>query len=273
MEKQNPIVSIIMPAYNQARYVEEAIQSVLSQTYNNWELIIVDDGSPDNVKEVASKYTDSETRIKFYHTDNHGPSAARNFGVKMSSGEFILPFDADDKIAPEYLEKCIREFREKPSTDLVYCRWQFFGDTRYTPELRYSGYRELLANNSIFCSAMYRRKDFDRVGGYDESIPFGLEDWEFWIRMLDAESEVTQLPDILFFYRRRKVSRSQKADIPDKSKVTMQHIYAHNREKYEANYPDMLSELNELYYLRRRMEKWKHRSLFSRLWYAVRGKI
>ncbi|MBD5204445.1 MAG: glycosyltransferase family 2 protein [Bacteroidales bacterium] len=266
-----PLVSIIMPAYNQARYVGEAIESVLRQSYPYWELVIVDDGSPDNVADIVKGYGDN--RIQFYHTDNHGVSAARNFGIRHSHGSYILPLDADDKIAPTYVESCVNSFLSDPTITLVYCKWKWFGKAHHTPALEYKGYRSLLCENSIFCSAMFKREDFESTVGYDENIPYGYEDWEFWIRMLDGKSKVVQLQETLFYYRRTASSRSLSADIPERNRITMRYIYHHNREKYDKYFPDILTDLNELAYLRRRTEKWKHRSLASRLWKAIRAEL
>lgn len=133
-----PLVSVIMPAYGQAEYIAESLDSVIRQTYGNWEVIVVDDGSPDNVAGIVEAYSVSDSRIKFFHTENRGVSAARNFAVRQTSGEYILPLDADDTIEPTYLEKCVARFVEYPETDVVYCMWRFFGETTETPKLKYN---------------------------------------------------------------------------------------------------------------------------------------
>ena len=130
-----PLVSVLMPAYRQAEYIEEALDSLLKQTYTNWEVAIVDDGSPDNVAETVRKYTEKDSRIKFYHTENHGVSAARNYAASQTSGEFILPLDADDTFEPGYMEACVATFRENPDLKLVYCQWNMFGDVKKTPDI------------------------------------------------------------------------------------------------------------------------------------------
>ena len=109
-----PLVSIIMPAYKQAEYVAEALDSVTKQSYSNWEVIVVDDGSPDNVAEIVEKFARADKRIKFLHTGNKGVSAARNRAVAESSGCYILPLDADDTIEPSYIEKCVKRFLDSP---------------------------------------------------------------------------------------------------------------------------------------------------------------
>lgn len=208
MAIQSSLVSIIMPAFKQAEFIEDSIESVKGQTYKNWELIIVDDGSPDNVMEIAEKYVKQDTRIKFYHTENQGVSGARNFGIKKSSGEFLIPLDADDKIHKDYIKTCVDRFLKFPETTLVYSKWKMFGHQNHHSNLKYKDYKSLLVQNSIFNGAMFRRSDFEQTDGYDENMKQALEDWEFLIRLLKSESVVYQIPKTYFFYRIKPVSRN-----------------------------------------------------------------
>src|SRR4051812_308036 len=107
----NPEVSIIMPCYKQAAYLPDALDSVLAQTFANWECIVISDGSPDNVAEIAGEYTQKKDRIRFYATENGGVSVARNFGIARAKGKYILPLDADDKISPNYVEVCLKTIK------------------------------------------------------------------------------------------------------------------------------------------------------------------
>ena len=268
----SPLVSVIMPAYKQADYIADALESLIRQTYHNWEVAIVDDGSPDNVAEIAKIYCDKDPRIRFYHTDNHGVSGARNFAAANTSGEFIIPLDADDTFEPEYLEKCVAEFRRRPNLKLVYCQWQMFGAKHKSPELQYKGYADLLVVNTIFCSAMYRRTDFNRIGGYDTNIPFGFEDWDFWISLLDADAEVCQLQEKLFNYRIKKRSRNIEVNIEENKKITLQYIYRKHHTAYLEAFPDMIYRLQRLRSFQRHAEKWKRKSFPYRLWHAIKGK-
>lgn len=259
MENQ-PLVSVIMPAYNQAQYIHEAIDSVVNQTYKNWELIIVDDGSPDNVADIVKDYTCKDKRIKFYHTENHGVSAARNYAVSQSHGEFIIPLDADDWIGEEYLQKSINRFILHPETDLVYCQWMRFGDMTSSDPIKYKGYKELLIENSIFNSCIYKRKDFDRIGGYDENFKLALEDWEFLIRLLSPSSVVFQIPDIMFHYRIKNDSRNS---VTFNNLLPIKLIYS----KHQDLYHKILGSPIELYmeglsYKRKYYNQWH-----KKFWY------
>ena len=143
-----PKISIIVPCYNQAQYLDECLQSVLDQTYQDWECIIVNDGSPDNTEEVAKKWVEKDRRFIYLLKENGGVSSARNFGIEKANGEWILPLDGDDKIAEKYLELAEKEFKNSP--DIVYCDAYFFGIDDSPFNLKKFSYQELLTNNIIF---------------------------------------------------------------------------------------------------------------------------
>ena len=119
-----PLISVIVPCYNQAQYLDECLQSVLDQTYTDWECIIVNDGSPDHTEEIAKKWVEKDTRFIYLSKENGGLSSARNAGIEIAKGEWILPLDADDKIGNLYLELGEKEF-DKDYT-IVYCDAAFF---------------------------------------------------------------------------------------------------------------------------------------------------
>ena len=202
-------ISIIIPCYNQAQYLDECLDSVLNQIYQDWECIIVDDGSPDNTEETAKKWTEKDSRFKYLKKENGGISFARNVGIDYAIGKYILPLDADDKISTDYLSEAIKVFEKEPETTLVYCKaWLFDAETGLWDLPEYD-YFELLFNNHIYCSAVFKKEDWVRAEGYDEKMKIGLEDWDFWLRILNRESVVVQLPIVGFFYRKKQVSRQR----------------------------------------------------------------
>ena len=117
----NTLVSIIIPCYNQAQYLAEALESVLNQTHQVWECIIVNDGSPDNTEEVAMEWCKKDTRITYLKKANAGLSAARNSGIAIAQAEFILPLDADDKLGYNYISLALKEFELDSTIKVVYC--------------------------------------------------------------------------------------------------------------------------------------------------------
>lgn len=199
-----PIISVIVPCYNQAQYLEECLQSVLEQTYQDWECIIVNDGSPDNTEEIAKKWVSKDPRFKYLYKENGGLSSARNAGIEMAEGEWILPLDADDKIGEQYLELAEKEFDENYT--IIYCEAEFFGINNTPWILPKYSFDKILNGNVIFCSAFFRKKDWAIAKGYDVSLQNGREDWDFWLSILDRNSVVKRLAYLGFFYRRKEFS-------------------------------------------------------------------
>lgn len=196
-----PLVSIIVPCYNQAKYLSETLDSVLSQTYKEWECVIVNDGSSDNTKEIAQQYCRQDIRFKYIEQENQGLANTRNNGIKASKGTYILPLDADDKIGPTYLELAIKRFSEYPNTTLVYCKAELFGIINQPWNLPNYNYSDFIWENCIFCSAIFKRSDYDKTSGYNPNMKYGFEDWDFWLSLLDENSVVFQLNKSLFYYR------------------------------------------------------------------------
>jgi glycosyltransferase involved in cell wall biosynthesis len=204
-----PKISIIVPCYNQAQYLGEALQSVLEQTYQNWECIIVNDGSPDKTEQVAKKWVEKDSRFIYLEKENSGLSSARNYGIKNATGAFILPLDADDKIALNYIELAVFTFQEDASLKIVYSKAEKFGDENGLWTLPPFSVYDLCRFNMIFCSAVFRKEDWKIVGGYDVNMIYGLEDWEFWIAILKNGGEVKCLDEIGFYYRIRANSMAR----------------------------------------------------------------
>lgn len=202
---QQPLISVIVPCYNQAQYMDECLQSVLDQTYHNWECIMVNDGSPDHTEEVALQWTEKDTRFIYLKKENGGLSSARNAGIEVAKGEWILPLDCDDKIGSQYLELASAQF-DKDYT-IIYCEAEFFGDKEGKWELPKFSMLELAKGNPIFCSAFYRKSSWRIVGGYDINMMYGLEDWEFWISILkEKNSYVYRIDYFGFCYRVKSTS-------------------------------------------------------------------
>ena len=213
MKTMKPTLSIIVPCYNQAEYLPETLDSVLRQTFQDWECIVVNDGSPDNTSEVANRYVKLDSRFKLVESENKGLSGARNTGIRASSGQFILPLDSDDIIMPQYAQLAMERFRRFPETRLVYCHAKKFGVVNEFWVLPDYNWDKFIFNNCIFCSCIYRRSDFDKTAGYNENMKVGWEDWDFLLGFLNKESVVYQIPKVLFHYRVKSVSMVS-SDVP-----------------------------------------------------------
>lgn len=231
MSSETAIVSVIVPCYNHGMYLAECLESILSQTYTNWECIIIDNGSTDNTKQVSESFAEKDKRFKYIYTSQKGVSFARNFGIKNSAGKYILPVDADDKIAPQYIEKAVAVLNKNESIKLVYCNAQLFGAVNRNWILPEFSLKNILIENIIFCSAVYRRADFDALKGYNEDMVEGFEDWDFWLDLLKDGGEVYKLPETYFYYRIKADSRNHTLDI-EKQKKLRRKIYQNHKELY-----------------------------------------
>jgi glycosyltransferase involved in cell wall biosynthesis len=205
---KNQLVSIIVPCYNQAQYLSECLESIINQTYHDWECIIVNDGSPDNTDEIAEKWCRKDSRIRYFKKENGGVSSARNYGISCSLGEFILPIDADDIIGPDFIMLALPRLNNNDDIKVATCKVYRFGKEKGIYNLPDYSLKRLALDNTIVCTALYRKADWKRIGGYDEGMEYGMEDWEFWLHLLKDGGDVAQIDSIQFFYRIKKISRN-----------------------------------------------------------------
>ena len=261
---QGDKVSVIVPCYNQEAYIAEALDSVLEQTYENWECIVVDDGSTDGSRNIVLEYSKKNPKIVLLEQENSGVCIARNAAVLRSTGKFVLPLDADDLIAPSYIEKAMSAFAETPDAKLVYCRAERFGLQSGLWRLPEYSFERLLWGNMIFCTALFRKSDFEKCGGYNPNMKFGFEDWDFWLSFLSPKDKVIRLDEVLFFYRIKSVSRTTVAI--ENNALLKRQIYRNHRELYEPFAENIIDAHNEL--LRLQNDSWKNSYSF-RVGYAL----
>lgn len=228
------LVSVIMPCYNDGRYIMEAIQSVKDQSWKEIELIVIDDGSDE--EETIQALTKIEfPRMQILHTDHIGPAAARNKGIEAAMGEYIFPLDADDLINPEYIGRAVQVLNENPNTGIVYCHADLFGEQSGKWDLPDYDFKTELLDNHIFVTAMFRRADWETVGGFCEELKAGMEDYDFWLSLLGLGREVHQFQETYFHYRIKRVSRTT---------------------HFQDNYQDVQDTYVQLYY--------RHKDLFQK---------
>ena len=200
-------VSVVIPCFNAGEYLDEAVQSALAQTWQDLEVVIVDDGSTDpSTLDLLRQARWPRTRI--FHQANAGPAAARNRAVREAGGRYILPLDADDTIEPSYVEKAVAVLEARPNVGCVYCKARKFGAEQGPWNLPVYTLRELVIDNVIFVTYLYRKADWESVGGYNEKLRHGVEDYDFWVKIAHLGREVVQLDDYLFNYRIQESSRT-----------------------------------------------------------------
>jgi len=194
-----PKISIITACYNHGKYISEMLDSVFAQTFQDFELIIVNNGSTDDTARILDQIQHEKVRI--IHTENNGPAHARNLAISKSTGEIILNLDADNKIAPAFIAKCLRVFDDKPNAGIVYSELEFFGAKTGLFTLPDFSMEEMLRANCIDGNACFRKSDWARTEGYSPAMIYGYEDFEFWLSILELEREVIKIKEPLVFYR------------------------------------------------------------------------
>lgn len=187
------LVSVILPTYQREKLLAEAIQSVLSQSYKDWELWVIDDGSTDQTAELVRCFREKDGRIRYFHQSNSGPASARNKGMELSQGEFIAFLDSDDLWLPVKLQKQMEIFHGKPEIGFVYCGGHFLNENgsidekttkRLRPKRLYDAESILFDHvNFVTPGVMLRRNCLEKSGGFDESLQF-FEDVDMWFRIL-----------------------------------------------------------------------------------------
>ncbi|MFZ2282380.1 MAG: glycosyltransferase family 2 protein [Lutibacter sp.] len=227
-----PLVSIIVPCFNQAQYMDEALQSVLDQTYINWECIVVNDGSPDNTEEVAKKWVAKDNRFKYLHQENSGVSFARNYGIKMAEGKYIQFLDSDDILEANKINSQVQIMEINPNIDIVYgsSRYFFDGDFSNLYPIHYNGIvptiemdksdknqRDVLLYRNIctVCASLYRKEILKKIRF--KNVAF--EDWFLNIECAfnDFIFHYSKAEDTCSFIRMTKDSQMNKHEILNKS--------------------------------------------------------
>lgn len=241
-----PEISVIIPCYNQGQYVDEAVESVLAQSFEDYEIIIVNDGSSDKYTvNLLKNYNRPKTRV--IHRSNCGISSARNEGIQASRGRFILPLDADDKISKDYLGKAYEVLNREKDIGILYCKSKLFGNKKGKWNLPDYSLKKILLKNMIFASAFFRREDWQKVGGYKTNMKSGWEDWDFWLSIIELGRQVYKIPEVLFYYRIRKNTRSKNLTKHDYIKLHTQLFYNH-KELFVDNIESIFSELYDIKY-------------------------
>lgn len=203
-----PRISVLMPCFNQGTFIAEAIHSVLEQTVADAEIVVVDDGStdPETIERLDALRAPRTTVLR---TPNRGLPAARNFAARHARGEFFCALDADDRLASAWFERALAALDADAELAFVSHWLEAFGDESWTWTPRSCELPALLARNTVNGAALVRREAFEAVGGYDEAMRSGCEDWDFWLRLVERGFSGAIIPEVMFYYRRSASSMSR----------------------------------------------------------------
>ncbi|MDP9041691.1 MAG: glycosyltransferase [Bacteroidota bacterium] len=244
-------VSIIIPCFNSGEFLPEAIKSAeLASKGFNTELIIVDDGSTDQYSLNQLTRIEAQYNHVVLHRFNGGPAAARNTGVQVSSGKYLLFLDSDNKLRPEFLSSTLPALESNPKAGVVYGNAAFFGELpgRKSFVSRAFDKYELLVDNYIDVCSLVRRETFEQAGGFDENrLIIGYEDWEFWIRVSATSWNFVYMPKILFDYRLRKSSVITDASTDENYKNVLSYVCGKNAAVFHERFTELYHE--KLFYL------------------------
>lgn len=241
----SPHVSVIVPVFNAGAYLEQAVRSVAAQTYRDFEVVVVDDGSTDERTLALLERWAREPGVTLHRTPNRGPSAARNFAIEHARGEHILPLDADDYLAPAFLEKTVPLLDADPRLGVVFT-WVGLVGTHHGV-WRTGGFsvRELLARCTIHVCSPYRRELWKQVGGYDPQFVETCEDWDFWLAAAARGWEGRCVPEVLAYYRRNRNGREITSRAPGVKSRLMRTMVAKHRALYEAHLEEAFAGMYE----------------------------
>jgi len=212
----DPLVSVVIPCFNQGEFLTEAIESVLAQTFSQTEIIVVEDHSTDGFTRDLVRRSDFPRTRTILNASNLGVATTRNIGVGAARGPYILPLDADDKLAPTFIEQALKKLQDS-TADVCYSRVMYFGTQEGEFQIPPFSVRDMLRNNLVVNTAMYRKSAWAGAGGYAEVMRTGWEDWDFWLSLLEQGNRFHRLEEPLFFYRRHGTSRTDSANETEES--------------------------------------------------------
>ncbi len=256
------LVSVVIPCYNQGEFILDAISSVQSCSEPVWEAIVVNDGSTDPVTQKVLTYL-KDSGYQVVDQSNQGLAQARNKGIELAKGPYILPLDADNKIRGDYITKAIDILDRNPDVGVVYGDAELFGDNtgvRLVPDFDLN---RILRGNYIDACAVFRKVVWQECGGYDPRIPkkLGYEDWDFWLSAAEKGWKFYHITEVLFEYRIRSDSMVSFCNIPENRKQLLRYIATKHIGLYATNFANIWAD-KEFAYL---TEKARAESLLGQL--------
>ncbi len=235
-----PTVTVVIPCYNLGAYVSEAVQSVLDQTYSDFEILLIDDGSTDPVtRHLFASYRRPRTRI--LRTENQGLARTRNLGIREAAGRYVSFLDADDLLEPAFLERTVPLLEADPSLAFASCWLVGFGESQFLWKPATCDFPHLLAEDTVCAAALTRKGALVAVGGFDAGMPVpGYEDWDLAISLVERGLRGRIVPEVLFRYRIRPESITASCTAPQNRARLLRYIIDKHPEAYERHLAGVL---------------------------------
>lgn len=245
---KTPLVSFIIPYYNAGATIQETIDSIFNQSYPNFDIWIINDGSTEKRSIEKLKDFEGNDKIHILHQENAGPSVARNKAISLSQSEYIVSLDSDDKIACNTIKDCLFYMSENSNIGAAYGDVQLFGDaSKLKIQEEFKTENQLLWNQIAVC-CLIRKSMFNDVGLYDENLSkLGLEDWEFWIRVGFSKWKLKKIDNIHFYIR--VLSSSRTHQVANKNiEIIKEYVF----KKHALNFG---KEFDKLYYYNKMLKE------------------
>lgn len=231
-----PLVGVFMPCYNYGQYIQEALDSLFKQTFQDFELIIADDASPDPKTIQTLKNLKLPKGTVHFEKKNMGLNNIRNKYMSQFKTKYVISFDADDVLDPQFLEKCVDYLEKHPKKASVAVWLQLFGTQSGIVKFdeNKTGFPDMLISNNYLGSCLMRKEVFDDIGGYDSAKEVdGAEDYDFWLTAIEHGWSLGVLPEALFHYRRTDTSLSARSAMPEMTMIWRKKIIEKHIESYQ----------------------------------------
>ena len=237
--EQRPHISVVIPCYNDGRYLPETIDKLSLQTFKDFEIIVVNDGSTDPL--TLQVLSDLEKKnVTVLHKENGRMASARNHGVEYAKGSLIAALDADDYFHPTFFEKASKILAAKKEVAVVTSHIKLFGEINKVAKPRGGTEYNFLFSNQCPACAIVRKDVWDAVGGYDEAMKKGYEDWEFYIRITQQGWLIHVIPEQILFYRQTQKS-VHKNDTLTHRRELIDYIVTKHKDWYLAKLKDLIT--------------------------------
>jgi glycosyltransferase involved in cell wall biosynthesis len=243
--ENKPFISVVIPCYNDGKYLPETIAKLSLQTYQHFEIIVVNDGSTDPLT-LAVLNELSSKNIKVLHKENGRMASARNYGVKQATGSIVVALDADDYFDPSFFEKGISVLATNENVAVVTSYIQLFGEMKKVAKPRGGNEYNFLFTNQCPACAMVRKSVWDAVEGYDEAMIKGYEDWEFYIRITQKGWLIHVIPEKLLYYRQTTKSVHKNDTLTHRAQL-VDYIVSKHKEWYLEKLKELITNEQIIY--------------------------